>query len=203
MPTWTTPLDFPKNVRITNVSITPEDAVGIRESPSSYHQEVQVFGGQRLKMQVDFKEEDPEQGSRLEAFFLKLRGSAGTFRFFDPYHTEPMGQAMGLPTVSVAVKGEQTITTTGWLANVNYQLRQGDYIQITDDLHRVLDDVHSDASGNATLTLWPDLRASHSASAAIIIRNPVGLWRLSRAPTYTRSASNQKHAISMECVEAR
>jgi hypothetical protein len=186
MPTWTSPLDFPKNVRITNVSITPEDAVGIRESPSSYHQEVQVFGGQRLKMQVDFKEEDPEQGSRLEAFFLKLRGSAGTFRFFDPYHTEPMGQAMGLPTVSAAVKGEQTITTTGWLANVNYQLRQGDYIQIADDLHRVLDDVHSDASGNATLTLWPDLRSSHSASTA-----------------YTRSASNQKHAISMECVEAR
>jgi len=203
MPTWTDTLDFPAGIRITDVSITAENSVGIRESPSSFRQEVQVFGGQRMRMTVNFKEEGPELGSKLEAFFLKLRGSAGTFRFFDPYHSAPMGQAMGLPVVVSAVAGEQTLETSGWLSNVNFQLRAGDYVQIEDNLHRVLDDVHSDASGLATLTLWPDLRASHTAGESIKLINPTGLWRLAKESSFNRRAENQKHSTSMECVEVR
>jgi hypothetical protein len=203
MPTWTTPLDFPAGIRITDVSITPENSVGIRESPSSFRQEVQVFGGQRMRMRVSFKEEGPELGSRLETFFLKLRGSAGVFRFFDPYHSVPMGQAMGLPIVVSATAGQQTVTTSGWLPNVNFQLRAGDYIQIEDNLHRVLDDAHSDGDGEATLTLWPDLRASHAPGESIKLINPTGLWRLARDPSFDRRPENQKHVTSMECVEVR
>ena len=97
MPTWTEILDFPAGMCITDVAITAENSVGVRESPSSFRQEVQVFGGQRMSMRVSFQRQAPELGSELEAFFLKLRGRAGRFRFFDPYHTKPMGQGMGLP----------------------------------------------------------------------------------------------------------
>lgn len=203
MPTWTEILDFPADIKITNVTITPEDAVGIRESPSSYRQEVQIFSGQRMRMSVEFREHDPETGSKLETFFLKLRGSAGVFRFFDPYHTKPMGQNMGLPQVNSGTAGNQTLTTTGWLPNVNFQLRAGDYIQIEDNYHRVLENVHSDESGEATLTVWPNLRASHAQGTMIRTINPTGLWRLARQPSFSRTPANQKHATSMECVEAR
>lgn len=203
MPTWTTILDFPADIKIADVTITPEDAVGIRESPSSYRQEVQVFSGQRMRMRVNFREHDEETGSKLETFFLKLRGQAGVFRFFDPYHTQPMGQNLGLPLVDSATAGEQTLTTTGWGPNVNFQLRAGDYIQIGDNYHRILEDVHSDGSGEATLTVWPDLRASHANGTTIRTINPTGLWRLARQPAFSRTPANQKHSTSMECIEAR
>lgn len=203
MPTWTTTQDFPAGIRISDVSITAEEAVGTRTNPFSYHQEIQVFSGQRLKMRVSFLRQDPEDGSRLEAFFLKLRGAAGQFRFYDPYHSLPMGQGLGIPVVTTATAGDQTLTTSGWTPNVNNQLKAGDYIQIGDHYHRVLDNVNSDSSGNATLTVWPDLRSTHSASSSVIIRNASGLWRLSGQPKWDRVPGGQKHITSMECVEVR
>ena len=203
MSTWTTVQDFPAGIRISDVSITAEDSVGFRENPFSFHQEVQVFAGQRMKMRVSFLRQDPEDGGRLEAFLLKLRSGAGTFRFHDPYHSEPMGQAMGTPIVTVAAAGAQTLTTSGWVANVNKQLKAGDYIQIEDNLHRILDDVNSDSSGNATLTVWPNLRATHSASTEVKVRNANGLWRLQGAPQWQRAPGGQKHITTMQCVEAR
>lgn len=203
MPTWKEILDFPAGVCITTVTITPEDAVGIRESAFSFRQEVQVFSGQRMSMQVNFLRQDPDKGSELEAFFLKLRGTAGRFRFFDPYHSQPMGQAIGNPVITSALAGEQTIQTSGWIPNVNFQLKPGDYIQLGENLHRVLDPVNSDANGEAILTLWPDLRETYEQGERVKLRNPTGLWRLTRPPSFDRSPGGQQHVTSMECVEVR
>lgn len=202
MPTWTEIQDFPEGIGITEVSISIENAVGIRESGLNYHQEVQVFPGQRMRMRVSFKPMTPETGSKLEAFFLKLRGRAGTFRFFDPYHSKPMGQACGLPVVVSAQVGEQTLQTSGWEKAVPFQLRAGDYLQLGENLHRVLEDVNSNVQGEAELTVWPNLRETYAAGTSLRLHNPTGLWRLSRDPSYQRTAVGQRHLTSMECVEA-
>jgi hypothetical protein len=47
----------------------------------------------------------------------------------------------------------------------------------------VLDDVNSDGSGNATLTVWPDLRSAPADNAAITVSNTKTTFRLNSAQT--------------------
>lgn len=203
MQTWQQIQDFPAGIKILGVQITAREAVGSRTSPLNFRQEIQVFPGQILSMQVDFRNHDPDDGSRLEAFLLKLRGGAGRFRFGDPFHSQPMGKARGAPIVVSAVAGGQTLTTSNWMPNHPSQLLAGDYLQLGERLYRVLDDVASDASGNATLTVWPNLRGSYDAGTALKLRNPTGLWRLaSPENVFQRQAVGQRHLTSMQCVEA-
>jgi hypothetical protein len=73
-----------------------------------------------------------------------------------------------------------TPSVTGWL-------KAGDYIQLgsagTSRLHKVLQDVNSDGSGNVTLDIWPHLRSSPADNATVIISNPKGIFRLASNET--------------------
>lgn len=201
--TWETILDFPAGIKIGGVQITAREAVGSRVSPLNFRQETQVFPGQILSMRVDFLNHDPEDGSRLETFLLKLRGGAGKFRFGDPFHSKPMGRARGVPKVIAAVAGSQTLTTSGWMPNHPAQLLAGDYLQLGERLYRVLDQVGSDAAGNATLTVWPNLRETYAANTPLKLFNPTGLWRLSSPENvFQRTAAGERHSTGMECMEA-
>lgn len=61
-------------------------------------------------------------------------------------------------------------------------LLPGDYIQLgsasTATLHKVLTQVDTDSSGNATLDLWPHIRTAPNDNATVIVSNAVGRWRL-------------------------
>lgn len=61
-------------------------------------------------------------------------------------------------------------------------LLPGDYIQLgsasTATLHKVLTQVDTDSSGNATLDLWPHIRTAPENDATVIVSNAVGRWRL-------------------------
>ncbi|MBK1835003.1 hypothetical protein [Roseibacillus ishigakijimensis] len=201
--TWETILDFPEGICIAGVSITAREAVASRLNEFNFRQEVQVFPGQMLAMRVDFKTHESETGSRLEAFLLKLRGGAGVFRFGDPFHSLPMGRARGVPKVVTAIAGAQTFTTSGWQPNHPAQLLAGDYLQLGDRLYRVLDTVASDPSGNATLTVWPNLREDYAAETEVKLFNPTGLWRLaSPESVFERQAAGQRHSTGMNLIEA-
>lgn len=201
--TWETIQDFPAGIQIGNVQISASNATGMRSSPFSYAQEVQVFSGQAMAMHVDFLPHDAEQGMLLEAFLLSLRGMAGVFRFFDPYHSKPEGLALGAPVLSsTATAGGQTIDTQGWTPNVAGQLKAGDYLQIGDRLYRTLADASSDANGKATLSVWPDAREAHAAGTRIIVRNATGLWRLANPTVVYGRRTDRKHLTELRCIEA-
>jgi hypothetical protein len=72
----------------------------------------------------------------------------------------------------------QSLITTGWTASRSGLLLPGDYIQIGYRLHRVLDTVNSDSSGNATFEIWPSLREVVPTSTSIVTSNTKGLFRL-------------------------
>lgn len=204
MPTWSDIIDFPTGICITGCEINARNATGVRQSPYSYKQEVQVFSGQIMEMSVSFKQHDAETGSKLEAFFLKLRGMAGRFRFGDPFHSMPMGEGRGVPVIAASITaGNQTITTSGWTPSTENQLKAGDYLEINERLYRTLDDVHSDEQGMASITLWPDTRHAFPVGQQIKIRNTRGVWRLTEESiSYSRTVAGQKHHTSMTIIEA-
>ena len=62
-------------------------------------------------------------------------------------------------------------------------LLAGDYIQLgsngSSTLHKVLTNVDTDSSGNATLDIWPHIRTAPADNAAVTVSNAKGLFRLS------------------------
>lgn len=203
MPTWTTTQDFPAGIGIKSCTIHADSQSAIRENEFNYRQEVHAFPGQRWRLSVELIDNFDETAGELEAFLLSLRGQVGRFRFFDPFRSEPLGVASGSPVVDTAIAGMQTLTTRGWVPNVESQFKKGDYLQLGERLHRVLDDVHSDANGEADLTIYPTLRESYPAGTKIITRNATGVFRLDKTYSrFQRSVRGRGNSTDISAMEA-
>jgi len=85
-------------------------------------------------------------------------------------------------------------------------LLPGDYIQLgsgsTATLHKVLEQVDTDSSGNATLTLWPHIRTAPADNAAVTIGNTVGRWRLASNESSWSVNEAAIYGISFTAMEA-
>jgi hypothetical protein len=124
------------------------------------------------------------QAEEWFSFLVKLNGQYGTFLLGDP-HSAPRGSASSTPGTPVVNGASQTgaeLAIDGLPASATGYLKAGDYIQLgagsTATLHKVLNDVNSNGSGEATLDIWPDLRSSPADDAAVVISNAVGVFRL-------------------------
>jgi hypothetical protein len=73
------------------------------------------------------------------------------------------------------------VTTNGWVPNVQFAVRNGQWLEIAGRLHRSLSDVHSSSTGEAVLRVWPSLNAV-PPQTEIIWREPKGLFRLDQEP---------------------
>lgn len=132
-----------------------------------------------------------QQAANWITFLMELRGMANVFQIGDPNFQTPLGTPSGTPVVAVGNAAmSQTLVTSGWTASASGLLLPGDYIQIGYRLHRILDQVNADGSGNATLSIWPSLREAPSSGVPVITSNTQGLFRL---------ASNERK-ISFDCT---
>jgi len=85
--------------------------------------------------------------------------------------------------------------------------KAGDYVQLgataaTRTLHKLLQDVIPDDSGNFTMEIWPHVRTSPANNATITYTNTVGRWRLASNETEWSIDAATKYGISFDCVEA-
>jgi hypothetical protein len=98
------------------------------------------------------------------------------------------------------------LVTDGWTVSTTGILKAGDWIQLgsasTTTLHKVLDDVNSDGSGNATLELFPRIRTSPSDDAAITVSSPKGIWRLASNQMEYSIDEASIYGITFACIEA-
>jgi hypothetical protein len=124
----------------------------------------------------------------------------------DPVNTQPRGVASGTPLVDGAGQTGNQLNTKGWTPNITGILRAGDWVQLgtgaTSRLYKVLDDVNSNANGEATLTLFPNLRSSPANNAALTISSPKGVWRLAANDVGYDIQTGQFYGITLACVEA-
>jgi hypothetical protein len=143
------------------------------------------------------------------AFLVAMRGRVGTFKLGDPNNTVTRGLASSLgDTVRVNGGGQTggTLAVDGLTPNTTGYFKAGDFIQIFEDseaqLYKVLTDADSDASGEATLDVWPNLRGSPTNNRLVITENTYGVFRL-KMPNTSWSISNiSSYGIEFEAVEA-
>lgn len=177
------PLDFPDQQGTAGLAARPVAAVASSMSPFTLQKEIQVHQGQKWQYLVSLPLMSRAEAEPWISFLLKLNGMQGTFLMSPSDAMAPQGVAAGAPVVAGAGQTGQTLLTSGWTVSTADILKAGDYISIGSSeltrLHKVLDDVASDAAGLATLDIWPRLRETPVDLSAISTIEPKGIFRLS------------------------
>lgn len=200
------PLSLPSNRQISRVRLNAIDVVGVVQSPFTASQQVYRYQGQYWEADITLRPMDREEAEYWISFLLKLNGQYGTFLLGDPNGATPRGVATGTPLVKGAGQTGNELLTDGWTSGITGIMKAGDYIQLGTGsnarLYKVLDDVNSDGSGNATLTLYPDLRSAPSDNSAIIVNNAKGNFRLNSSQTAWDITEAQIYGITFGAREA-
>ena len=201
----TYPVTFP-DVGIRAMNIRARTVVGISSSPFTGQQQVYKHQGEWWEAEVTLPPMKRATAEQVTAFLIKMKGRYGTFLLGDPANTSPRGVGTGTPLVYGADQTGSSLITDGWTVSTTGILKAGDWIQLgsgsTTTLHKVLDDVNSDASGIATLEIFPSLRSSPADNAQITKSSPKGIWRLASNEMAWNIDEASVYGITFACVEA-
>lgn len=174
---------LPTSSCFANITMGLTRVVGLTASPFTLEDQAFKWPGEAWSASVNLPAiRNAGIAADWKTFGLKLQGMYGHFLLGDPLAKQPRGVATGTPLVNGGGQSGGTLLTKGWTPNTTGILLAGDYIQlgsgVTSKLHMNLEDVNSDASGFANLSLAPDLRNSPADNAPITIINARGLFRL-------------------------
>jgi len=202
------PLPLPTHTGIRGVSLRAINAVAYERSPFTFAGQAQASAGQMWAADVTLPPMKYEDAERWIAWLVSLRGQFGTFTMGDPMRCIARGSARGTDTVTVNGAGQtgQDIGIVSDQASKLGYLLAGDYIQLgsgsTATLHKVLVDADTDASGNATVTLWPSVRTAPSNGATVTVQSTVGRWRLAGNETEWSVNEASIYGINFSAMEA-
>lgn len=202
------PLSLP-NTNIARISLIARDFVGVSVSPFTGSQQVFRHQGQSWEADITLPKMKREDAEAWTAWLLRLRGQYGTFLLGDPTAVVPRGSAgstPGTPVVNGAGQIGDELNIDGLPASATGYLKAGDYIQLgsgaTATLHKVLEDVDSNASGEATLNLWPRVRTAPADNATVTVSNAKGNFRLAANDTGWDINEAGIYGITFGAVEA-
>lgn len=98
-----------------------------------------------------------------------------------------------------------TLAIDGLQASKADVFKAGDYFQIgtgsSSRLHMVTADADSNGSGEATLDIWPPLRASPADNAALTITSPKGVFRLTGDVNGWDADAAGVYAVTLQAIE--
>jgi len=151
-------------------------------SPFSLVTQEQEHDGQALEMAMQLPPMKRAQAEEWVAFLLRLHGKRGTFYMTPPGGGTPRGSILGTPMVSGPSQTGDVLVVDGWTPSATGVLLAGDWIQLgtgaTSRVHKVLENADASAGGVTSLRLWPSLRESPGNNSAVVVTNPVGVFKL-------------------------
>tara|TARA_R100001443_G_scaffold11659_1_gene21201 strand:- start:5124 stop:5750 length:627 start_codon:yes stop_codon:yes gene_type:complete len=179
----TYPLTVPNYTSFRSVSLIARNTVGVSTSPYTAQQKIYQWRGQFWEVDIVLKPMKRADAEAWNAFFLKLKGQVGTFYLSpDPNGRTVRGSASssaGTPIVNGALSANSaSVDITGATASATGYLLAGDYIAINNQLLKVLNDVNTNGSGEATIDIFPSIRTALSGSDAVTVSNAQGIFRL-------------------------
>lgn len=203
----TFPLSAPASPQPNALKMRAKNIVGAVSSPFTQQTQIVEFPGEWWELQVAFPPMKRANAEAWVTFLISLRGLSGTFLYGDPSYPGPAGVATGTPLVNATnAAGNKTLVTKGWTPSITGILKAGDLLQIgsgtTQRLYKVLKDVNSDGSGNATLDIFPRLREQLSDGASITLTSPKGCFRLSSNQREWDTDVARFVGLSFDAVEA-
>jgi len=201
----TYPLTLPSHTGIRSVSLRATNAVAYDRSPFTFAGQAQASAGQMWEADVSLPPMKRADAEVWIAWLTSLRGQYGTFLMGDPSAATARGTLGGTPLVNGASQTGATLNIDGATADVTNWLRAGDYIQLgaasSATLHKVLEDVSTDGSGQATLTLWPHIRTAPTDNSTVVTSNTVGNFRLSSNSSEWSISEASIYGINFSAME--
>ena len=203
--TITFPLTLPTAPSIRRVRILPSSIVGVSVSPFTAQQQVQDYADAGWAYEVELPAMERAAAEQWIAFRLKLRGRLGTFLLGDPAAKTARGTVAGSPLVDGAhAAGAKILATKGWTAGAT--ILAGDYLQLgtglDQRLYKNLADATADGSGEASLDIFPRLRAALVGDEAITTSDCRGLCRMVDNTMPWEVDEMRHYGLSFGAVEA-
>jgi hypothetical protein len=122
------------------------------------------------------------------------------------WSTTPVVDITGTGTGIHSIEERQSgaaINTRGWRANVENLFKAGDWISISDRMRKVIIDADSDATGDATLTVWPRIGAAFDDGIEIKTGGDArGIFRMTAIPSWTWENSRLVEGVQFAAAEA-
>ena len=203
------PLSLPTVTGIRSVTFRTVNAVSVSRSPFTFKEQVFSHVGQRLEADVSLPPMKRADAEVWISFLLSLKGQTGTFLLGDPLNATPQGSAKdtaGTPLVNGADQTGDSLTIDGLPVSTTGYLKAGDYIQLgaasSAKLYKVLNDVDTDGSGQASLDLYPSIRTAPADDAPVTVSNAVGVFRLASNETSWSISEASIYGLTFGCIEA-
>ena len=200
----TYPLTWPASPEPNEARLTEVSVVGIGRSAFTRHEQIQPHQGQGIEAELRYPPLTEAEFRTLQTMRRKLNGPEGTFLMAWP-GLGTLGTVTGTPVVNGAGQTGTDIAVRGLTPNSTGNLVAGDPLQLGAGLaarmHVVLDDVDADGSGNATISVWPQVKAAQPlfAGQAIVTASPVGLWRLTSGQMAWDKQVAQQYGLVVAC----
>jgi hypothetical protein len=203
------PLTLPTVTGIRSINLRARNVVGISQSPFTLKQQVIAHSGQQWEAEITLPPMTRAEGEEWVAFLVKLKGQQGTFLLGDPSGATPRGSAASTPGTPLVNGADQTggsLTIDGAPASASGYLKAGDYIQLgtssSATLHKVLNDVTTNASGEAGIDIYPSIRTAPADDAAVTVSDAKGVFRLASNETNWSINEVTHFGITFAAVEA-
>jgi len=136
----------------------------------------------------------------MQAFVVKLNGQQHRFTLHDHSYTR-RGAGGGTLLINGGTQSGTSLVCDGATASVNNYLRAGDYISFNNELHMVIADANSDASGNVTLSIAPPIRKTAANNTVVDYLTPVSGVFMLAGPASWDTQRDISSSFTIEAVE--
>lgn len=192
------PLALPTSPAPTDTDINLDYLVGFEPSEFSGAGDAQDWGGRFWRGKIVLPAMTRAQADPWLVFFSKLRGRYGHFLMGDWDRRTARGTATAAAVNGLSQTGNGLVVDGMGNART---LLEGDLFQLENRLYRIVADVTSDGSGNATLQFEPELRSAPADNAVLILSAPKGLFRLAQNYVPNPTDFNGIARLSFDCIE--
>lgn len=176
------PLPFPSSPLLRTFKLSAVDLVGEVVGEFDGSQQEQQWQGQWWELEGSWPPMKRAQAELVLSFLISLHGKYGTFTWNDPMATVPQGTAAGSPVANgTQAQRSNSLTTRGWTPNQAGVLLPGDYIQPLPTagnpprLYKNLTVANADASGFATLDIFPSIREALADATLLLVKPATSL----------------------------
>ena len=195
MTTYTFPSVTPTSSQIQLISNTSRFI-----SPISGAIQTLDRSGERLSIDMTFKDIKDADFAVLSAFLIKLNGQQ--HRFDLQNHAENQRGAFGgSPEVVGASQTGTSLNIDGCSNNITNWIREGDWFSVNDELKISIADANSDGSGLLTLTFGPRLRTAPANDDTITTSAGTGVFMLADNGASWNNKPGGFHDMTIKAIE--
>lgn len=191
------PVDFPEdgsNSFIQKMNMRIVNSTAVQESPYTYNQKVNHFGGARWEAEVTLRPLTHTEAQQFKGFFASLKGRLGTFMLGNPL--DVAGGSDTITTIDNASIGDETID----ISVSGFTLLAGQTFQFGNHLYMAF--ANRAIGSHTDVAITPPFRQNVIISTTAIVDEPKGKWRLASNAFEFDIDKAGMYSFTFSCVEA-